>query len=180
MCIYKTYILKPFCYVNKKWHVNCKYNFHKILKTDLNDQRKIKEVIMYSILKPMSYPSIIDEFFGEMEKRNESRMPSVDIYEKENKYFVEAMLPGFTKEDINVDLNDDNLTISAEHKEETKENDKNYFRREIKTNSFSRSFTLSNDIDKENIEAKYENGILKLQFNKLEIPEKKTQKIEIA
>lgn len=90
-----------------------------------------------------------------------------DIKDTGDKYVLEAELPGFTKEDINLDLKDGVLTISAQHKEEKEEKDEagRYLRRERRYGSFARSFDVSN-IDEENISAAYNNGILELNLPK--------------
>jgi len=105
-----------------------------------------------------------------------------DILDKGDKYLLQAELPGFNKKDIKIDINDNYLTISAEHneeKEETQENNPNFIRRERKFGSFSRSFDIS-DIDTPNIKAVYNNGILELELPKTSPkPQIPAQHIEI-
>lgn len=104
-----------------------------------------------------------------------------DILDKGDKYVLQAELPGFDKEDINIDIDGDFLTISAEHNEEKEESDKdkNYVRRERKYGSFSRRFDISN-IKHDEISAEYKNGILELDLPKQNpnLP-KEPRKIEI-
>ena len=88
-----------------------------------------------------------------------------DIYEKDSNIHIEMDIPGFDKEDINIDINKGNLVITAEKKEEENE-DKKYLRRERKFyGKYQRSFYLG-DIDEENIAASFENGILKISIPK--------------
>ncbi len=104
-----------------------------------------------------------------------------DIVEKDGNYELQAELPGFDKEDINVDLKDDILTISASHNEESeeKDEDKKYIRKERHTSSYSRSFKVKNVLP-EDIKAVYNNGILEVSFPKRDaLPEKETHKIEV-
>ncbi|HHX16755.1 MAG TPA: Hsp20/alpha crystallin family protein [Mollicutes bacterium] len=90
-----------------------------------------------------------------------------DLYEKDNNYFVEADIPGFSKDDIKVEVEDGYLTISAS-KEESKENDeKNYLRQERRATSYKRKFYLGS-IDEENIKAEYKDGTLKIMVPKEE------------
>lgn len=89
-----------------------------------------------------------------------------DILDRGDHYEMQAELPGFKKEDIKIDLEDNILTITAEHKEEMEEKKDNYVRRERKFGSFSRSFDVT-DIDVDKITASYENGILKLAMPKM-------------
>jgi len=97
--------------------------------------------------------------------------PPVNIVEKENSYGVELSVPGFEKSDFTVKLDGNILTISTEKKEENNETTNKMIRKEFSYKAFKRSFTLDEKIDAENISAKYENGILKL-----ELPKKENQK----
>lgn len=86
-----------------------------------------------------------------------------DIREEEDKYILEAEMPGFDKEDIHLDLNGDYLTLSAEHKTEKEEKDKHgkYICKERSYGSYQRRYDVS-AIDTENIHAEYKNGVLEL------------------
>ena len=90
-----------------------------------------------------------------------------DISETADGYKLEADLPGFRKEDIHIDIDDDILSIQAEHKDSKDEKDDkgDYIRRERYYGSYSRSFNVS-EIDVENIKAAYENGVLTLTMPK--------------
>lgn len=103
-----------------------------------------------------------------------------DIQEQDNSYLLEADLPGFNKEDIQLDVTDNVLTISAEHKTENDEKDENgrYVKRERSYGAYRRSFDLSG-IDEENIRAAYENGVLKLTLPKLIEQPKNSRKLII-
>lgn len=99
----------------------------------------------------------------------DTTLPSVNIKEDEEGFEVEMAAPGLTKNDFNIELNNDQLTISSEKKEEkeTKE-DKQFTRREFSYQSFCRTFALPNTADAEKIKAKYDNGILKIGIPKKE------------
>ena len=95
---------------------------------------------------------------------NDKKM-QCDIYEKDNNINIEMDIPGFNKEDINIEINKGNLFVTAEKNEEENE-DKKYLRRERKFyGKYQRSFYLG-EIDEENIEASFENGILKISIPK--------------
>lgn len=106
--------------------------------------------------------SILDDFFND-----EFFLPSInsnshlDVYQEENKYVVEVDLPGFKKEEINMSFNNDLLTIKAEHIEENKEDTKKYIYRSRSQSMFTRQIRFSN-IEHENIDAKFEEGVLKV------------------
>lgn len=102
-----------------------------------------------------------------------------DIIDKEDRYVLQAELPGFSKEEININVEGDYLTISAEHKSEVEESKDNYVRKERHYGSFSRSFDVSN-IKVDEISAEYKDGVLELSLPKQSIePDKGIRKIEV-
>ena len=103
--------------------------------------------------------------------------PVVNEKVDEKGYYLEIDLPGVKKEDIEISVNDSILTVAGERKLEKKEEKGNYTRIESFFGRFERSFKLPPDADAENIEAKYENGVLKLFIPRKTKPEGK--KIEI-
>jgi len=140
------------------------------------------------------YPSLFDDFlrpspflgsslfdvdFDMLPARVGFNVPSANITESEKNYLIELAAPGLTKKDFKVEMDNDVLTISAEKKEEKKEGDEGYSRKEYSYNSFSRSFTLPENCKSEKIDAKYEDGVLKLVLPKKEVTPVKAKK-EIA
>lgn len=94
-------------------------------------------------------------------------VPTVNTRESENGYHVDIDLPGVKKEDIKVDLNKGILTISGERKTKEEINQEDYYKIETYFGKFSRSFTLPDSADIENIEAKSDNGVLEIFIPKL-------------
>ena len=109
-----------------------------------------------------------DDLFDILPIRRDNRM-KCDIYEKDNKYYIEMEVPGFKKEDIDISLKEGYLTVKAEKKmsNEEKDEDKKYLRKERNYIRTERSFNLGN-IDEENIDASFENGVLKIEIPKAE------------
>lgn len=101
-----------------------------------------------------------------------------DIVDKGDKFVLEAELPGFNKEDIDIDIDGNRLTISAKHSEKKEENKDNYIRRERRFGSFVRSFDVSN-IKTDEIKAEYKNGVLTLELPKINKESKSGRKINI-
>lgn len=99
--------------------------------------------------------------------------PSVDIAETESSFELQLHIPGVKKSDVNIAVENDQLTISGERKYENKSKDKNFHSRESYFGKFSRSFTLPDLVNVEKISAKQEDGIL---FISLPKDEKKTTK----
>ncbi|MEI7787086.1 MAG: Hsp20/alpha crystallin family protein [Chlorobiaceae bacterium] len=99
----------------------------------------------------------------------------VDIGEDETGIFIEADMPGIKKEDIKVSVEDDVLSISAERTQNEEEKKKGYHRIERSWGCLNRSFTVGENVDVDNIEATYDNGVLKIKVPKIE-PQPKTGK----
>ncbi len=115
--------------------------------------------------------------------QRENWMPSINVKEHKNDFQIEVAAPGFTKKDIEVSISDDVLTISAEGKQEKEEKEENYSRREFYHNSFTRALTLPKSVDlKKKIKANYDNGILSIHLEKMEVTKsiEKKKMIEIS
>ncbi|PKP08001.1 MAG: heat-shock protein Hsp20 [Bacteroidetes bacterium HGW-Bacteroidetes-4] len=108
--------------------------------------------------------------------------PSVNITENDKSYQVELVAPGIDKKDFNLNVEDDRLTISYEHKEENEEkNDvKKFLRREFKSTSFSKSFTLPENVNADKISAAYQNGVLQVIIPKEKEKSKLSRLIKIS
>lgn len=104
--------------------------------------------------------------------------PSVNIIENEKEYTIEVAAPGLDKKDFNINIEKDQLTISATRDEKANAEDGEYKRREFNYSTFKRSFHLPETVNSEKIAAKHENGILSITLPKQKIKEtKKTIKI---
>lgn len=127
---------------------------------------------------PTSFSNLIDRFFNDsMQRSGQSTfVPKVDVIESEKAFELHVEVPGMKKEDFNVEVNDNYLTISGERKFSTEKNEKDYHSIETRYGSFSRSFTLPESVNSDKIDAKYNNGILELTIPK---DEKKLLKTSI-
>lgn len=103
--------------------------------------------------------------------------PSVDIYENENEVVLAAEIPGVEEKDVEIKVEDNNLTIRGERKFEKETKEENYHRIERSYGSFFRSFSLPSYIDQDKIEAEHENGVLRIRMPKK--PELKPRKVKI-
>ncbi len=97
-----------------------------------------------------------------------STLPAVNIKETEDDFQVSVAVPGFKKDDFNIELDNNILTISSEKEMENEVEGEKYTRREFSYQSFKRTFTLPELVDEEKISAKYENGILNVVIPKKE------------
>ncbi|MCD6068310.1 MAG: Hsp20/alpha crystallin family protein [Bacteroidetes bacterium] len=105
---------------------------------------------------------------------------AVNIQENESDFQLEFAAPGFDKADFKINIDNKNLTVSAEKKTEVTEKEKNYSRKEFSYNSFSRNFTLPENINEEGIKAEYKNGILFVELPKLTEAKKAVKEISVA
>lgn len=130
-----------------------------------------------------NFDSLIDSFFNDdFPWRSPSVYDSsfkVDVSESDTGYTVEADMPGFTKDDIDIDLDEGRLTISCEKNEESDKSDesKNYVHKERRSTKLARSMYFP-DIDENNIRARLENGVLTIDLPKAQVIDNK-KKIEI-
>ena len=116
---------------------------------------------------------LLDSFFDDFSdltllKLPRMQLPRMDIKEEEGEYLITAEVPGFTKGEIDIEVKDNLLTISSEHKEEKEEEKEGYIFKERSHRSFSRSLVIPENIGHEEIEAKLENGLLTLHIPKKE------------
>lgn len=109
---------------------------------------------------------------------NGKKIPAVNISETDTSFLVEVAAPGMEKKDFDVSLQEGMLSIKAEKEEKSEKKEKNYHRREYSFDSFERKFRLPDHVSSDKIEAKYDNGVLKISLQKL--PSKAAKKIEVA
>jgi HSP20 family protein len=94
--------------------------------------------------------------------------PPVDIYETDEAFVLEAELPGFTKEEVNIELHDNRLTLRGERKPATEVKEEQYRRRERAYGRFERTFLLPTMVDADKVTANFANGVLELRLPKSE------------
>jgi len=118
--------------------------------------------------------------FSELKRSSigsEVRVPSVDVVEKESNVIVRAEIPGIDKNNVDISLDGNNLTIQGKNKHEKREAGEEYHHCEILTGSFSRTLTLPADVDGEKVKATFANGLLEITLPKAE--NRKRNKISI-
>lgn len=102
-------------------------------------------------------------------------IPAVNVTENKNEFKVEVAAPGFKKEDFNLEIKNGYLTINGETKAEEEKKDEQFTRREFRFNSFSRSFSLPENVKETDIKARYNDGILLVT-----LPKTKVDKAELV
>ncbi|NPA46855.1 MAG: Hsp20/alpha crystallin family protein [Chlorobi bacterium] len=143
----------------------------------------MKPIVKRQVKDPML--ALFDEFFRPMVPSLENQMgrlvvPAVNIIEDDKGVEIDVAAPGLEKNDFEIKVEDNVLTISAHREEQKLEEGANYIKKEFGYENFQRSFTLpDNMFDTDKIEAKYENGVLKIYIPKVEEQQKKVKKIEV-
>lgn len=141
--------------------------------------------------QPKTYGNIIDDVFASQPWNKIFKdevlssdffgtYPPVNIYENKEGYSLDIVVPGHDKTDFKLNVEKNTLTISAEKKVETRGEEEKQLRREFGFRAFKRSFSLAENVDAENINAKYENGILKVTLPKKEKQQEETKQIVVS
>ena len=126
---------------------------------------------------------LFQQSFGEGREEslgNVGFTPAVDVYEDEHNIILKIEVPGIEEKDIDVRLENNTLTVHGERKFEKEEKEENYRRVERQYGSFTRSFTLPNTIDTDNVQASYSKGILKIQLAKKAEAKPKQIKVNVS
>jgi HSP20 family protein len=117
--------------------------------------------------------SRFDRIFGELSSDSEwKRMPEIDVERSDGSLIMRADVPGFKPEEINIEVEDEMLTISGRHEEAKEEKGKHYLRHERRFGSFSRSIALPAGVDASKISAETHDGVLEV---KVPLPEEKAE-----
>ncbi|WP_246535371.1 Hsp20/alpha crystallin family protein [Litoribacter ruber] len=137
------------------------------------------------------WPKMVQDFFGSENPftwedkfwniDQNIEVPSTNVLEDEQNFKLEIAAPGFEKGDFKIDIDEGVLTISAEKEHSSDETNDKYRKKEFSYSSISRSFRLPETVEQERIDAKYDNGILKVNLPKKEpSAPKNTKRIEIS
>lgn len=152
-----------------------------------------KEITLYRGRAPSPFDEmdrLFDRFFGRRfgymwwpgirwPEEMEVVYPSVDIFEDKDKVVVKAELPGIKKEELDVNITENTITISGEKKKEEKVKEKNFYRLERSRGAFRRSFTLPAGVQSTKAKAKFTDGVLEIRIPKTEEAKKKEVKVRI-
>jgi len=127
-------------------------------------------------------PSLVETFFNRealdsLHSFQNQFLPSVNIFEKEDGYEIDVAAPGLKKENFQINLNQSNLSIAYSDEEKKEESNGKFTRREFRTGSFKRNFTVPQTIDNERINASYTDGILKIFLPKREEAKVKPERL---
>ena len=114
------------------------------------------------------FDRFVDDFFKQEDVQDNQRAMAIDIMEEDDKFVIEANLPGFKKNDVKISVNNNELVIEAKKEEKKEEKKGSYCRCERFKGSYRRVLNLSDHIDKDNIDAKFEDGVLALDIPKME------------
>jgi len=135
-------------------------------------ERRMEEMTRYPLMT-MRHPLV----WWRVPSEELGWTPSVEMYEKDDKFVVRTELPGMKKEEFDISVLGNTLTIKGERKAESEVKDEDYYRCELCYGKFSRSVALPAAVEAKKVEANYENGILEVTLPKAE--EAKPKKVEV-
>lgn len=121
-----------------------------------------------------------DRFFDEVGLQSLSGfVPALDVYQTKDEVVVESQLPGLDPKDVNIAIENDVLTIEGKFEKKTEVDERDYYRKEIRSGGFHRSVALPTAVDGDKAKAVYEKGVLRIQIPKEERAKPKTVKVEV-
>lgn len=131
---------------------------------------------------------LFEEFFSPIARRRRGWLkpemgvivPNIEMYDRKNEIVVKAELPGVAKEDIDLTITKDSLTLKGETKKEEEIKEENYYAAEISYGSFTRTIALPAEVDSEKAKASFKNGVLEVVLPKREEAKPKEIKIEVS
>jgi HSP20 family protein len=123
--------------------------------------------------------AVMDDIEKQKSDKEFDFVPTVNTREGDDAYYVDVDLPGISKEDINIDVDENVLTVSGERKVKEEHKEDNYYKVESAYGKFERSFTLPDDADADKIEAASKEGVLEISIPKVPQVDKAPKKIEI-
>lgn len=121
----------------------------------------------------MAWPS-----WGELAAPFEGRMPKVDVIDRDDEIVVRAEVPGVEKDDLDISVSDNTVTIKGQTKHEAKEEKGDYYRCEISRGTFARTVSLPSDVDSDKVKAQFRDGVLELTLPKVTRAKRRAIKIE--
>ncbi len=116
---------------------------------------------------------------NDLYRREGVRLPNVDLREEDERFLVQAELPGMTKEDVAIETDGNLLRITAQKEQEVEERKEGYVRRERGSMRFHRQLRLPENVDRDRIKAKLENGVLEISLPKMTAQAERKNKIEV-
>ena len=131
---------------------------------------------------PSVLSNLIEDFFNESVPAwtGLATKPRVNVRETENNFSIEMAVPGFSKENFDIDIADDLLTVSAKKQFEREDEDQGYTRREFNYSEFTRTFTLPESVNPDSISCKYNNGMLNIVIPKKEESKRSKKSIKVS
>jgi HSP20 family protein len=137
---------------------------------------------MALLMKPQPFSRdvdrLFDAFFGPDREQSRRWVPPVDLVEAEDHFVLKVDLPGLSEEDVSIEVQDGNLTISGERSAEHESQERGWYRIERSFGSFNRSLTLPDGVDADAITASFDRGVLEVRIPKPE--ERKPRRVEIS
>ena len=116
----------------------------------------------------------------DMEKMMSNFAPAMDVYEKDDNIVVDMPVPSFDEKNVDVYIEDNVLTVTGKTEKKSEIDEKNYYRKEISTGSFTKSYNFPVEVEGDNASAEYKKGILTISVPKKQKPETKKKSIKVS
>jgi len=137
-------------------------------------ENRIEDMFHNMWKNPFHHEKLPDTFsFGTL-----SKIPNIDVIDRNKEIFIKAELPGFDKDDLDISISNNQLVIKAKSCTEEKEEEGDYLKQEIRKNEVYRSVLLPAEVEEDNIKTSYKNGVLKLTIPKQKKSQRKQIKVE--
>lgn len=143
------------------------------LRSDID--RLFEDVLSWSPFRA----GLLQEPFARLGLMRGTMQPRADLIEKEDRYELEIDIPGFKKDDIEIALTDNNLTVRGKVEEEKEEKGREYYLCERQRGTFARSFSLPEGVDADKVEADLHEGVLSINLPKTPDAQKKPRRVEV-
>lgn len=162
------------------------FRMEEEIEKNINNMRKENSMNELLPFRPYRRRGLVDELLDDSSLvenmpviKTGSLMPTVDFYETEKDVVAEFHMPGFSENDVNVEVDDKAIYVTGERKEESEDKKKNYYHKETSYGKFSRALAFPVDVMSEKANAEFTDGVLKVTVPKVEKKKAKTLKVKV-
>jgi len=126
------------------------------------------------------FDNFATSFGANIKSTGKNLVPKVNAYKKDGKYHIDAFVPMATKDDIDVEINENVLTLAIKSRQDKEVSDDDYIIREVSRAQMTRMFTLGEDINVDSAKSSFKDGVLSIEFDAKQVEEIKTKKLTIS
>jgi len=126
------------------------------------------------------FDNLATSFGSNIKSTGKNLVPKVNVYKKDGKYHIDAFVPMATKDDIDVEINENVLSIAVKSRQDKEVSDDDYIIREVSRGQMTRMFSLGEDINVDSAKSSFKDGVLAIEFDAKQVEETKTKKLTIS